>query len=812
LIFRFTFIKLNRFKNLIKLQEFKMKKLIPLLTLLLSIQMSVDSLAQELPLVYDAENTGSDWLIPYLPSINELPVIQSLPDPFKWADGRSRITNYSDWRYRRNEIKAQIEYYEIGPKPDRPDSITASYSNGTLTVNVTVNGKTLTLNSAVILPEGTGPFPAIIGMNSPSGSISSELLSSRNIARITYSHNQVTAYNNPQNTDPYYQLYPYLNTENTGQYSAWAWGVSRIIDGLELVQADLPIDLSHIAVTGCSYAGKMALFAGAFDERVALTLAIESGGGGATSWRYSGSEPSGTVEGVSQTSHQWFSEDLFQFGGNNVSKMPEDHHELMAMVAPRALYVTANPDYEWLSNPSCHVCSKAGEQVYNALGIADRFGFSIVAGHSHCAIPGSQTPEIEAFLDKFLLGDTTANTDIATSPYNIDLSPWITWDVPILSNGAAYYEWASLIYPNNNQVNLENNFNFQWNKVEDADKYFIQVAQNPTFTNIFMSDSTTDTVKSVTGLSDGNKYYWRVRVKNTNGSLGPWSEVWVFYTFIALPATPQLASASLIQNRGSFIRLTWYEAEGAGEYSVELSEDQSFTTVFKSTTTSDTVNDFTGLDEGQKYYWRVQANNVAGSSPWSDISDFTIIRAPTSLDVESSASNEITLSWSDKSDVEDGYIIERKQSPDTSFTVLDTLKESDVAEYVDNGVEQGKTYTYRVKAYKGSAVSDYSNEASLNLTDVNEEEGIPTEYSISQNYPNPFNPSTKIKFALPETALTKIIIYDLIGRKIQTLVNKELQAGYHTINIDAKNLPSGVYFYRIQSRDFIQTKKMILMK
>ena len=99
-----------------------------------------------------------------------------------------------------------------------------------------------------------------------------------------------------------------LQLDNTGQYSAWAWGVSRIIDGLELVQNVLPIDLKHIAVTGCSYAGKMALFAGAFDERIALTIAQESGGGGATSWRYSQTEPAGSVETLGATSHQWFSE------------------------------------------------------------------------------------------------------------------------------------------------------------------------------------------------------------------------------------------------------------------------------------------------------------------------------------------------------------------------------------------------------------------------------------------------------------------------------------------------------------------------
>jgi hypothetical protein len=91
-------------------------------------------------------------------------------------------------------------------------------------------------------------------------------------------------------------------------------------------------------------------------------------------------------------------------------------------------------------------------------------------------------------------------------------------------------------------------------------------------------------------------------------------------------------------------------------------------------------------------------------------------------------------------------------------------------------------------------------------------EGIPTEYSISQNYPNPFNPSAKIKFSLPKAALTKIVLYDVLGREIRTLVNKELGAGYYEITVDASTLPSGVYFYRFQSGDFAQTKKMVLTK
>ena len=646
-------------------------------------------------------------------------------------------------------------------------------------------------------------------MNSPSGSIPSNIFSSRNIAQITFSHNQVTTYGSPKNTDAYYRLYgPALNIDNTGQYSAWAWGVSRIIDGLELVQNVLPIDLKHIAVTGCSYAGKMALFAGAFDERIALTIAQESGGGGATSWRYSHSEPLGSVEDIHNTDYNWFMNSMSQFSGDNVSKLPEDHHELMAMVAPRALFATANPDYTWLSNPSCDVCSRACKEVYNTLGIADRFGFSVVGGHGHCAVPTSQIPEIEAFVDKFLLGKDSVNTNnISDSPYNINLSPWITWTNPVLSNDTTFY--TSLVYPSNLQAGLDTNITLKWKKINQAEKYYIELSTDPSFKNNEISDSTTtDTLKTFTGLLKSQKYYWHVKVKSPS-DIGPWSNIWSFITTISSPASPKLVSS--ISNKMGYINFTWNKVENTDRYLTQVAFDKAFTNIFKSFSTSDTVNSISWFSEGIKYNWRVQASNIAGSSPWSDIGDFTLLYTPTNLALQITASNEITLTWKDNSTINDGYVIERKQSPDTSFIVLDTLKGSG-NEYIDKNVEQGQSYSYRIKAYKDTLESEYSDVASL-LVGVNEVSiEIPKEYSISQNYPNPFNPTTKIKFALPQNGMTKIIIYDLLGREVQTIINNELRAGYHEINFDASNFHSGVYFYRIQAGNFIQTKKMILMK
>jgi hypothetical protein len=390
-------------------------------------------LLAQIPRVYPAENTGAGLPPPPLPSLNQLPVVDPLPDPFMWSDGSGRSVNFSDWRRRRHEIKAEIEHYEIGTKPNRPDSMTATWTpgatpgTGTLSVVVTKNGQTLALNSNVSLPTtGTGPFPAVIGMNSLNGSIPADIFTSRNIARITFSHNQVTTYGNPQLTNPYYRLYPDQNLDNAGQYSAWAWGVSRIIDGLEMVQSSLAIDVSHLAVTGCSYAGKMALFAGAFDERIALTIAQESGGGGAPAWRVS--ETIGDVEKLGATDHNWFKEPMFQFAGLNVSRLPHDHHELMAMIAPRALLVTGNTDFMWLANPSCYVSARAAHEVWKQFGIGDRFGFYIDGQHNHCAIPATQRPAIEKFVDRFLLDNDTVNTNIMVHPYpTMNYQRWYSW-------------------------------------------------------------------------------------------------------------------------------------------------------------------------------------------------------------------------------------------------------------------------------------------------------------------------------------------------------------------------------------------------
>ena len=94
---------------------------------------------------------------------------------------------------------------------------------------------------------------------------------------------------------------------------------------------------------------------------------------------------------------------------------------------------------------------------------------------------------------------------------------------------------------------------------------------------------------------------------------------------------------------------------------------------------------------------------------------------------------------------------------------------------------------------------------------------LPKEYALHQNYPNPFNPTTKINYQLPENNYISIVIYDVMGHEIKSLVSINQEAGYKTVHWDATNnvekqVPAGIYIYTIQAGEFRQTRKMVLLK
>ncbi|MFZ4621926.1 MAG: S8 family serine peptidase [Bacteroidota bacterium] len=103
-------------------------------------------------------------------------------------------------------------------------------------------------------------------------------------------------------------------------------------------------------------------------------------------------------------------------------------------------------------------------------------------------------------------------------------------------------------------------------------------------------------------------------------------------------------------------------------------------------------------------------------------------------------------------------------------------------------------------------------DAKTGTTGVPKTNPVPSEFTLLQNYPNPFNPSTLISFDIPRTSITSLKVYDVLGKEVATLVNGETSFGRHTVQFNGAGLASGVYFYRLQSRDFVQTKRMLLIK
>lgn len=403
-------------------------KRIILSTILYAISLN---LIAQVPLVFTEENTGASCSA----SAGNLANNPNLPDPFTFHNG-SKVSTFEDWSCRRSEIKADLEQYEIGDKPDKPSDITASYSGGTLTVTIKENGQTLTLTSEFSLPSGSGPHAMVIGMNSGTGGLSSNLFDG--IAQIPFNHDQVLSYaagsGSRNSNDPYYRLYP--QHANSGKYSGWSWGISRLIDGLEIVADQLNLDMSRIAVTGCSYAGKMALFGGALDERIALTIVQESGGGGINAWRTSQdfNNRTGTnIEKINNTNGSWFMQSMMS---RDPYSLPHDHHELIAMIAPRAVLILGNPDMVWLGDESGYKSTMAALEVWKAMGVEDRLGFDFASGHSHCVAASSQNTSATTFINRFLRNQST-NTEIRKAPSNsgfdLNYQSSINWTTPTIT-------------------------------------------------------------------------------------------------------------------------------------------------------------------------------------------------------------------------------------------------------------------------------------------------------------------------------------------------------------------------------------------
>ncbi|KAK5657582.1 hypothetical protein OQA88_3156 [Cercophora sp. LCS_1] len=384
-----------------------------------------------LPLaVLAQENTPLPASCSTFPTTGTYPKNPLLPDPFLLADG-TRLTTREQWACKRAEIRSQMQSLELGIKPPKP-TVSATLSGNTISITCSEGGKSISFSASIRAPSGsaTKPYPAVIGLGGGSISVPA------GVALISY-NNQDLAADNPHGVGKFYTLYG--NTHTAGGLMAWAWGVSRVIDALEILGAEKTgIDIKRLGVTGCSRNGKGALIAGAFDDRILLTIPQEGGSGGPGCWRIVNEmKKNGTkVEDSTQIvrGDGWFTPSFIKTA-DDVSVLPFDHHMLMALVAPRALVVIENSGIDYLGPPSTYGCTVAAKEVFKALGVADNVAISQNShGNSHCQLPSAQSPDVKAFFDRFFFDQTTATTGFVKTDgkWTFELKRWAGWTLPVL--------------------------------------------------------------------------------------------------------------------------------------------------------------------------------------------------------------------------------------------------------------------------------------------------------------------------------------------------------------------------------------------
>ena len=318
-----------------------------------------------------------------LPAVDQLPAIKELPDPFLMNSGK-RVATKADWLKRRAEIKDIVLYYEYGhpaPAPRNLKAIERTVSRSKMAdateeqVLLSMGpGRKAAFHLILTIPEGKGPFPAIVKGDLSWGRVSTSVLTAaaqRGYIVAEFNRTEVA----PDSRDQSKGARPLYPDSDWAVLAAWAWGFHRVADYLTTMDC---VDHERIAVTGHSRGGKAALLAGALDERIALTAPNGSGCGGAGCYRILG-EKSEDVAAILKNFPFWFHPRLKEFIGR-VDQMPFDQHYVKALVAPRALLSTEALGDLWANPLGTQQTHLAAKQVYAFLGASDRIGIHFRQG------------------------------------------------------------------------------------------------------------------------------------------------------------------------------------------------------------------------------------------------------------------------------------------------------------------------------------------------------------------------------------------------------------------------------------------------
>ncbi len=387
----------------------------------------------------------------------------------------------------------------------------------------------------------------------------------------------------------------------------------------------------------------------------------------------------------------------------------------------------------------------------------------------------------------------------------------------------------TLLTPLFQELNVELNPTFTWNSNAKASSYHFKLSEGlgVTVENIVLDTMLTNVTVQALNLKPGTFYAWQVSASNQYGK-SIWSKTFQLKTIVILPEVPTLlVPSNNLNTLTDSVLFVWKGDKLANNYTLQVAKDASFSSkIFDMKSITDTTIKLGGFEGATTYYWKVRATNNGGNSNFSDANKFStgfpieptlIFPSFQQLKVEL----DPTLTWS-KADLATEYKVQLSKglSLDESKLLIDSIVVDTTLYY--NKLDVNTFYTWRVLASNniGSSVwtdvSKFKTSPDSILSAEDNEFNLPEEYSLEQNYPNPFNPTTTITFALPEAGMTKLTVYNIIGQEIAVLISDYLEAGSYNVVFNANSvnsqLTSGLYLYRIESKEFTSIKKMLLIK
>jgi hypothetical protein len=325
------------------------------------------------------------------PDFDTLPTLMDLPDPLQLDDnGRPvRITTRQQWERKRAYLKQMFQHYVTGRFPPPPGNVEATVLRETKDGEITIRDVLLTfgparegkLNVQLFVPAGSGPFPVFITCTGKRSWVEIGL-------RRGYMGAIVAASDGADDTELFAALYPDYDFTCLARR---AWGVSRAIDYLTTLPV---VDKARLVFTDHSRGGKMATWAGAFEERLAAVIGSSPVSGGAIPWRYCADRYANeTLEMSLHNYPHWFHPRLRFFVGRE-NKLPIDMHEMVALIAPRGYLLTLGINEGEVNAWGEERGFLAARRVYELLGAKDRIGLRFRPGTHRT--PGSN---IEDYFD-----------------------------------------------------------------------------------------------------------------------------------------------------------------------------------------------------------------------------------------------------------------------------------------------------------------------------------------------------------------------------------------------------------------------------